>query len=247
MTNEPSSHLTSLALDALSLPTAPAAPELQSHLDGCESCRAALDERLRDREVFLREVFPASEPALQERARGGSWLRWVGLVAVPAAALAAVLVFLPLHDPLDGYAAKGGARFQTYARRSGGVFEVHDADVLRPGDELRFVVDPGPARYLLVGSIDGADHASIYYPYDGQRSAELGPGRHELAGSIVLDDAPGPERLFALLSREPLAADAVRAALERVGAGGAGAIREARRLDVPSVAQLTLHFEKVVP
>src|SRR6185295_5003137 len=87
----------------------------------------------------------------------------------------------------DGAGAPGGA--------------VSRSEPIHPGDELRFVIAPARSPFVLLGSIDGAGHASIYVPYDGSASAPLGGPleRVELPGSIVIDGGPGPERLFALL------------------------------------------------
>jgi hypothetical protein len=63
----------------------------------------------------------------------------------------------------------------------------------------------------------------------------------------VLDAAPGPERVFALLSREPLDAAQVKRELARVGAGGAAAIRGTRLLALSADEQPSVLFEKPAP
>ncbi|HET9451957.1 MAG TPA: hypothetical protein VFO83_13795, partial [Aggregicoccus sp.] len=69
----------------------------------------------------------------------------------------------------------------------------------------------------------------------------------ELPGSVVLDAAPGPERVFALFSDAPLAAGDVTRALEALGSGGRGAIRAQQRLPVAGTEQASFLFEKVQP
>jgi hypothetical protein len=128
------------------------------------------------------------------------------------------------------------------------VFPVSPGEPLRPGDQIRFVLERVRYRYVLIASVDGAGRASIYVPYEGSASLDIGAGdRVEIPGSIVVDDTPGPERLFALVSARPIDAAGVRAALANVGAGGPSAIRGTRRVDVGADDQVSMLLEKVVP
>jgi hypothetical protein len=77
---------------------------------------------------------------------------------------------------------------------------------------------------------------SVYFPPEGGQSAPVGAGRSELPGSIELDDAPGPERLFAYFSEQPLPAAEVARAL----AAAPGAV-------VSGVKPLELSFAKEQP
>jgi hypothetical protein len=64
------------------------------------------------------------------------------------------------------------------------------------------------------------------------------------AGSIVLDDADGPERVFALFSAEPLDAREVRQALEALGRRGPEAVRRTEALPLVGTVQRSLLLEK---
>jgi hypothetical protein len=64
------------------------------------------------------------------------------------------------------------------------------------------------------------------------------------AGSIVLDRASGPERVFAVFSDQPLAAEPVRRLLEALGRRGPDAIRRETRIELPGTLQMSLYFEK---
>jgi len=108
-------------------------------------------------------------------------------------------------------------------------------------------VTPNGAPYLLIASIDSAGTASIYYPYHGEQSGPVADARVELPGSIVLDATPGPERLFAIFTDEPIPVEIVMERLRAIGARGPEAIRSARALDVTAQTQLSLVFEKVTP
>ena len=183
------------------------------------------------------------------------WL-WFALPALAAAAMAFLLIVVAAprnHSTTrDGRAddelrVKGGATWHVFANHRGHTFAVRDGAVLAAGDQIEFVVYPHGARYVIIGSVDGAGTASIYYPYAGNQSAPIDGEGVELAGSIVLDAAPGPERLYALFSDDPISADVVRAQLRAVGARGVAAIRGARALSIRATAQATLVFEKAQP
>lgn len=234
-------HPSALALDALALGTLDQerADATRTHLARCSSCEALYDAAARHRDDFARRVLPRGLP---QRAR---W-RWI---AVPALALAVVVaLWVRTRPPEQGdLRLKGTASWQVFAHRDGHTFAVHDGTELAAGDRIRFVVSPGGARYLLVASVDGLGAVTIYYPYRGALSAPIDGDRFELSGSIVLDRAPGPERIYALLSDVPLAAEMVAAPLRAVASGGATAIRATPTLPVPVRAQASLVFEKAQP
>jgi hypothetical protein len=144
-------------------------------------------------------------------------------------------------------AIKGDASWQVFANRDGQTFSVRDGAELAVGDRIRFAMLPGGAHYVLVASVDSTGAATIYYPYGGEMSAPIGGERVEPAGSIALDAAPGPERIYAILSDQPVAAADVVAQLREIAAGGPEAIRATRTLRLAARAQLSLVFEKAAP
>jgi len=188
-----------------------------------------------------------------------SW--WRSLIPASAALAVAVAVVLIVKLPPSvvepAYRAKGGPSLRLFGRRPGTsqgqgqsaatTFAVTDGAPLRAGDQLRFAVANQPAGYLMVASVDGSGHASIYFPFDGQTSAPVTAATAELPGSIILDDAAGPERLFALWSAQPLAREAVLSALQGLGARGPAAIRAATALPLATTSQRTLLVEKIDP
>jgi hypothetical protein len=63
---------------------------------------------------------------------------------------------------------------------------------------------------VLVGSVDGTGRFSPFYPGAlGDRSIELPPSGDPLAPPVVLDGAPGPERIVVVVSGAPLPVAAV--------------------------------------
>jgi len=240
MTVEP--HISQLMLDALALCALDRDSEarVHAHLACCASCRDEAHVAAQLRQRFAVHVLPRGLPARRRQRR--SWL----LIPALAAALLAI-GWRSRPAPVTELGIKGAASWQVFANRDDRVFAVHDGTALAAGDRIRFAVTPAGARYLLVASIDGLGAATIYHPYDGAQSAIIEGERVEPAGSIELDAAPGPERIYALLSDEPIAADTVIVQLRAVADGGADAIRDARALELPVRAQLSLVFEKAAP
>lgn len=238
-----SEHLSSLRIDALALGRPD--PEAVRHLEACARCRADADEAQRRRDHFDRSVVRRSAPLVSARAQRQRATRLLWLAPAVAAAVALALAIVLPRPREPDLRVKGGPGLHVFARRGEVVARLHDGEALAAGDGLRFVVEPAGLGYLLIASVDGAGHTTIYYPYGGRGSGRLAAEpRVELPGSIVLDDAPGPERVFALFSERPLSAGEVEAATRAIAAGGADAIRRRRALDLPA-AQTSLLFEKV--
>jgi hypothetical protein len=133
----------------------------------------------------------------------------------------------PGLDPLGAVAEryvgpKGWAATDIICRRGDRVFVLGKDDDVAPGDELRF--RPGAqgadARFIQIGSVDGTGKYTSFYPgRTGVSSVALPPSGEALAGSIRLDDAPGPERVLVVVSARPLAATDVGRAAEARASG----------------------------
>ncbi|MEO7735891.1 MAG: zf-HC2 domain-containing protein [Kofleriaceae bacterium] len=236
-------HASALTLDALALGglDRETAAQVEAHLVSCATCQRDQQAAAALRDQFARSVLPRG---LVVR-RPWRWA-WLALPAF-AAALALVLALWPRAIPIPELAIKGDASWQVFANRDGQTFSVRDGAQLAAGDRIRFALSPGGAHYVLVASVDSTGAATIYYPYGGEMSAAIGGERVEPAGSIALDAAPGPERIYAILSDQPVAAADVVAQLREVAAGGAEAIRATRTLRLAARAQLSLVFEKAAP
>ena len=242
-------HVSALMLDALALDALRAEDRarVEAHVASCVACRREHDTAAAWRAEFARSVLPRTLPLVRAHAGQGARpaRRTVWLAAAVAAGVVLALVVRSRQEP--DLAIKGGPAWQVVGHRDARTFVVRDGEPLAAGDGLRFVIMPDRAAYLLIASIDGAGVASIYFPYGGARSERVDGARVELPGSIVLDDAPGPERLFAIFSDEPIDAAPIAAQLRDLGAQGPEAIRETSRLDVAVRAQLSLVFEKEAP
>jgi hypothetical protein len=243
-------HVSTFDLDALELGALapPQQARARAHLETCGRCQADLAETRAAADRFRTHVFPRTVEAAGRRRRPSAF-RWLTLGAALAAGVAVVLLVLARpRDEGPALAVKGGPGWHVYARRGERVFAVGEGARLASGDQLRFALEPAGLPYLLLASVDGDGKVSVYYPYEGDQSGRLpSEMRIELPDSIRLDDAVGPERVFALLSHTPLPAAPVRLALRALGARGATAVRSQRTLPVAADVQLTLIFEKESP
>jgi hypothetical protein len=245
-----SAHLTLLELDALA--EAGTDPS-HAHLAECERCRNELALMRASQERFRREVFPRTAPEIERRLARRRW-RWLApLVLAPAfAVLLLTLRPKPVESDfgnIGNIGIKGAATLRVFAQSHGSVSEVREGEELAPGDALRFEIQPGGLPFLLVGSVDAAGQVGILFPLDGRESGPIDPmAVFAVPGSAVLDAAPGPERAFALLSRRPIAAEAVEASMRALAQRGPAALRSAMGLPgLGANSQLTLHWEKRSP
>lgn len=238
-----SMHLSSLTIDALAgghLGDDEAA-RARSHIETCGRCRTDLEATEAACAHFTRSVLPRTVDKLRPR----PWWRTLAPLLVPVVAVAVLLVWFVRKPgdsavgPGDDIRIKGAVTLQVFAKRGESVIPLRDGTRLAAGDAIRFVVAAERARYVLVASVDGAGKATVYYP-----SSEIAATPRELPGSIVLDDAPGPERVFAIYTAAPIEASVVTRALTALGARGPKAIRDAHTVPVEAVAQATVMFEK---
>lgn len=248
--------------------------ELAAHVRECSRCAETQAALQRATARFRDEVFPRSLPRIVPRALAATnrpaarlrrwWsearagVRWASVAAPVAAALVLTAGSFAYKtrgtstvDQEPAVATKGGPALHLFVRRGDRVFAAQPGSVLAPGDAVRFVAEPAGHHYLLVVSIDGAGKVSVYHPFDGAESAPLAPaGRAEVPGSIVLDCAPGPERIVAVFSDAPLSAAAVGQQLRQLaaaagqGSGNESGSGSAIKLALPDTEQVSLVFEK---
>jgi hypothetical protein len=221
---------------------------VDEHARGCDRCRLELEGAEAARFRFERQVFPRTLPRIERHAvRPRRWLMALSLGTMAASTAAVFLLAAPkpnrVSTPEESViSVKGAGTLKLYGRRDGRVFPVEAATVLHPGDQVRFAVQSGGARFVLIASIDGRAAANIYFP--STPIAEDGGAGWQLVGdSIALDDALGPERIFALFSNEPLRHDEVLAALRETAAKGSDALRNLHTLPLPWI-QASVLFDK---
>jgi hypothetical protein len=212
----PEDCLSDLALDRI-LADEPSPPSAREHLAVCEGCRARLDELTRDRDAFLSMPMPS---ALRRRPRRRPWA--VVTASCGAIALAAATFLFVRVPPKEGgewTRLKGSTRIGFYVKRSHNNITLGaSGESVNPGDSLRFVYTSSELLYLAILSLDGARHASVYYPSGEPKAERVDPGvNRPLNASTVLDETLGEERLFGIFCLQPIPVEPVRAALEATG------------------------------
>lgn len=223
-------HLSSETIDLLlmSALSGQRETEAKAHLDGCPLCQKRWTELNEDKARFEQFVFPRTlakleerlqAPSLMDRLRAG-WKMLVPAAAGVVAASLAMAVWVGGKDRTqtedDVYIGiKGSASLEVVAHRpETGQFPVKPGTVLKPKDKIRFVVNTGGAKYLLIASRDGAGAFTVYHPFGAAQSGQVTPGRVEIPNSVELDEVTGNERLVAVFSDAPVPAEKVKAALE---------------------------------
>lgn len=163
------------------------------------------------------EVAPFSASDLRDRAQAPSASpvqannNRAFLALIPMMLLAAVALLLAWPalqgTPTDGavdptyVATRGSAALQLFHLEAEGLSS-YDKRALGEGDVLGFRVVPGGHQGVVVLSVDGDGHVSVFYPESGGEPQPVtGAGPVPLPGSVVLDGAPGPETFIAVFDQ----------------------------------------------
>jgi hypothetical protein len=192
---------------------------LSDHVKGCSQCTAWLAAQQQLEAEVAHFWVPAERPSWRPTR---SLLRYLLGLGLPVAAGAAMLLFLvkPRH-PTE--LAKGGPALVQIARLSEGMLTwLSPTTHLKSNDALRFFIHRNDVddRHVLVGSVDGSQQLARFYPADASGcSVPLPPVGEAMEGSIVIDDAPGPERIVVLVSHRPLCWAAVGDLVKRFALG----------------------------
>lgn len=193
------------------------------HLLQCSSCQARKQAIEQASSAFLAQapdfkalsgITRAAARPKPARTRSASTLRWLSAPLLAACAALAFLVARPGEEPsaTEVTRSKGGPRIGYYVKRGEDVQRGQVADVVHPGDALRFVYSADQAYYLAIFSAD-ARGVGVYYP-SGAQAERIAAGQEvALDFSVALDDTLGRERVTALFCPEPYAIEPVQSAL----------------------------------
>jgi hypothetical protein len=224
-------------------------PEVE-HIGGCSDCRArakTLDDEQRrfEQEISFdrfaagveRAARTAEAPARKAPALG--WrLAWPTLALAAGVALFVALPGQRATSPYTGI--KGGGAAITVRVSAGDTGPQRSAaesapEALARGERVRIGYQPGGHRYLLSLSIDQRGEVTPLYPEAGRSvpvGKAVGSGPRYLPDSIEFTDA-GTERLFVILSDEPIDVEAARKAARGAYERAKGDILRMGQLELP--------------
>ena len=187
---------------------------LKSHLDSCRKCSASLDDLHKNVSEYERKASEhlaaliarlSEDPGSKEHKTGRLWFTGISLAAA-IAVLMLIIVVWPGDEP-DDIAFKGAFSLQVVAQKKDEQIIVKEGEKLTKGDAIRFVVTTDSAGFISVFSVDSRGRIFPFYP-DSDPSAASEPmrlerpGKHELPGSVFLDDWIGTEYLVVVFSQE---------------------------------------------
>ena len=221
----------------------PARSQVAGHLASCDHCRDVLFKMQEQGDEFMRIVYPATVQTLMPRP-ASRW-SWAGIFA-PVAALAAAAVVVVVGRGPAGEQSKGfSVKLNVYASLEAGARGLSDKDQVPSNAALRFRIQPTRPCNLGIVSVDERGEFSRLFPASGNEGQKLAAGE-DLPGGAILDGKPGPERIFAVCSADPLAMPQVEAAVKVATGTGADAVRAINTIPgLPAgTVQATLLLEK---
>jgi hypothetical protein len=223
----------------------PGSSGVAPHVDSCETCRGRIARMTAEGDEFRQYVFPATVDAVVASAarRRPSWL---GLLLPVAATCAAALLFVvrPVA-PEAVLAAKGEVlRMQVLAATPGGVQPVANGALVPPKTPLQIQVESTVACRLKVMAADCEGHVTVLHPAAGEESTLVTSSGPAVIQAVLQGDE-GPERVYAVCSREPLPLLALAINLKDQSTGDDDRVRRAARISglPPGTLQATLLVE----
>ncbi|MBN2362035.1 MAG: zf-HC2 domain-containing protein [Deltaproteobacteria bacterium] len=238
-----------------------AAERVARHLEQCLDCAAIVAEIRSDQAAFC-TVMPferfaadherrlATHRPLTGLARWWRSLRWPAALTAAAAATALVALWV-VSGPDDGVRLKGGqATIGFLVKQGDQIRRGSDGEPLTAGDRIQFLVRADArARAMVLVGIDGRGAVTVYGAESLTEQTKGEPEVRLLPESVILDDAIGPERFFAVFSSDlgPEALHArVQVAAQELARSGVDLSRvEALPLDDEAVTQASISIVKV--
>jgi hypothetical protein len=202
------------------------ATRIQSHVGGCAHCQGILNGMKSARAALGPAQVTTESVAILEKLdapRPSPWLAWLKpRYAGPVlAGVIAVIAIVPLalqgleeHPRIRTKGASEPA-LEMWINTPEGAKPAADGAVLGEGAQIQFRYRASGRQYLWVVSVDGKGVTTPLYPDQKGPSLTVVPdGTHVLEGSVILDDAKGPERIFGFFSEEPLTFEEIEARLK---------------------------------
>ncbi len=219
---------------------------LGPHVDACPACRTRLEQMASEAEDFRKFVFPATVDAVVAAAAPRPRMGWFTALLPVAAACAAGLLLLVKPVPPEGLLAAQGdvLSLQVFADSPKGARQLTNGELVEQSAPLRFAVKSSVPCRVRVMAVDCEGRVSVLYPAAGEE-ARLVTGSEVLPGEAVLPGDEGPERIYAVCSREPLPVLALADSLKDQSAGDDDRVRRTDRISglPPGTLQATLLVE----
>jgi len=170
----------------------------RAHLDAIEAARSevrAFDAAaIRARAALLKDEVPA----MPEPANRPAW-QWIAPVLMIAALLLVGLLTTLQPEPPEYTNIRSTEDFKVYQLQDQQLHPYEGGTALGDGDILGFKVTTAGHKTVVVLSVDGNGAVSVFYPESGSEPLPLTEsGVMALPGSVILDNAPGPEIFFAV-------------------------------------------------
>jgi hypothetical protein len=201
-------HPSTLRLHQLRLGELAPAEEgiLRGHVADCAVCTSRLGHQEATRAAFQRmPVPPALAPRVSLWERLGA-LRWM-LGAIPV--LAALFLVLRVHPPRDGLREKGSVpALEAWVLTNGSARPAYTDEAFRAGTRVQLKYDARGRRYVTFAGRDGLGVVEVYGTVLGDDD-----GLQDAPFALTLDDSPGDQQFFAVLSDMRPAAGEVEAFL----------------------------------
>jgi hypothetical protein len=214
-----------------------------AHLTGCPHCAPRVEWMKQVGQCFATSVFPRLREGVAEAATRPrfEWPWRLTAVLVPLAAAAVLFVVYPRTPGRDYVGDKGGpgsSTLEVYLGEGSQGRRIGNGERVHPGDGLRFVVSSAQPRGFLF-TVDSTGRVSRLYPNEGLRPAPLDG---LLPNGAILDDVPGPERVFAVFPTRAMEFPEVEAAVA-AAFRGPQSLRDTDRLPL-NVPQASVLLEK---
>lgn len=258
--SDPSRHVTPLDKELWLLDEADQTQRerVESTLDPDERARLRREHETLTAELCTRvpveRVRRRFEARTRPAAKGAAPRLWLAAAAAALVVGLAVLGHPPSLDltthateaptPNSGERSKGlSPGLHVYRKRGSSAERVVPPVRLRPHEVLQLgYVAAGRSHGVLL-SVDGASAVTLHFPSDSAADTSLRQGEQLLSSAYELDDAPGFERFFWVVSAHAISVTDVIRAAERL----ARQPQQARRgqLALPAdLEQVSLSFDK---
>ena len=181
---------------------------------------------IRNRERWSRQAEEAQAERVRPRTSPARRLKWLGVPnrrLVPAVSFALLLLvggfllitrgpafFWPQGQVADTRLKGGAAHLNVYMKTDEGARLLEEGDRVTEGTTLQVGYVSGTKDYGAIVSIDGRGAVTLHFPLSAVTGPALeGEGEVLLPFAYTLDDAPGFERFFFVVSEKPFSVDKV--------------------------------------